>query len=399
MSLFRRTDQPRERRSDVVSRNVWETVHRTLSGSGAVSPQSALTHSAVYECVDLIADLVSGMPVHRYRRTADGERVISTRASVIDKPSTEIDPLNWRRVILVCWLLRGYAAGLVPGTAVGQPTGIELVHPDRVGAKRVRADAPPEFYLDNQFIERWPKGPLWVAPGKMMNPGDPFGRSILEFASLDIEMGQRARKFASEFFDGAGIPTGLIKGGDMDNVDAGRRVKQRFMDAMGGKREPIVIGSDWEYEQIQVRPEESQFLETIKANRGMVASYFRVPPELIGAPGGTGMTYTNVEHRGIDLMRFCVGSWVLRMEQTLNPLTASPEYVKLEMDSLLRPDSMTRWKVHETTIRMGVNSVNDVRRLEDMPPIPEGDNYLWPPGRMQLDMPELQDGADSEGSK
>lgn len=402
MSLFKAPSGGRERLS-AGSSNVWERMHTALRSSGgglSVGPDVAMTHSAVYECVDLIADLVSGFPVDRFRRDAQGiKQPSSARSSVIDNPSVEVDAMNWRRVIVTCWLLRGFAAGLVPEVngSTGLPSAVELVHPDRIRVERTRRDATSKWFLDNKEVERWPLGPLWVAPGKMMHPGDPVGRSVLEFAANEVGLGLAARKFGSEFFSDGAIPTGLIKGGDMHNEDAGKRIKARFLEAMAGKREPIVMGSDWTYEQIQVKPEESQFLETVKANRAMVASYFRVPPELIGAPSGTGMTYTNMEHRGIDLMRFCVASWVKRMELTLTGLTTRPEFVKLNTDELLRTDTMTRWNVYDKAIRDGVYSVNDVLELEDKPPIgPDGDRRVWPPFRVQLTNPELEEGSDAD---
>lgn len=370
----------------------------SLAGTPPVTFDSALTHSAVYECVDLIADLVSGFPVHRFRDVEGLKTRVTSRAPVIDNPSTDDDPINWRRIVMVCWLLRGYAAGLVTGERLGHPTGLELVHPDRVSVSRRRPDAPWEWKLDGKPIDRYPLGPLWVAPGKKLVPGDPVGRSVLEFAANEIGMGLAARKFGADFFGGGGHPTAAIVGPENKEVtkDLATRVKERFLDAVGGSREPVVLGGGWKYEQIQVAPNESQFLETIKANRTVVAGFFKVPPHLVGAPSGDGMTYKNVEADGINLLRFCVQPWVNRMEATLTPLLVRGEYVKLNMDSLVRPDLGTRYRAHDVAIRAGFKSVNDVRIIEDLPPIDGGDTYLWPPYRNQLSEPELTQGADGE---
>lgn len=391
MTLFRP-----EVRADHPSDNLTELLRRRLpAGQAPVTHQTAMTHSAVYECVDLIADLVAGFPVQRFREV-DGVRQPSTTSSVIDNPSTDDDPVNWRRIILVSWLLRGYAAGLVPGTRGAYPSGVELVHPDRVTVEQVRRDAPWVYRLDGNVINRWPNGPLWVAPGKKLSPGDPLGRSVLEFAAAEVGLGLSSRAYGASWFRDSAHPTGILMNDEPVNEDGAKRVKQRFLDAMHGTREPAVFGDGWKYEQIQINPNESQFLDTIKANRTIVAGFFKVPPSRIGAPSGDGMTYKNIEADGIDLLRFCVQPWVTRMETTLNPLTVRPEYVKLNMDSLLRPDLGTRYRAHDVAIRAGFKSVNDVRRLEDLPPIPDGDAYLWPPYRSQLTEPELLTGADGE---
>lgn len=389
----------REARTDHPTDSLIELARRRLGVGSAgvpVTEASALTHSAVYECVDLIADLVSTFPVGRFRNV-NGDRVPSTAPSVIDNPSTDVDDVNWRRIIMVGWLMRGFTPGLITGMRGAQPSGLELVDASRVTAERRRQDAPVDWFLDGKPMDRWPAGPLWIADGKRLYASDPTGRSVLEFARAEIGMGLAARQFGADWYRDGGQPAGILKANGEPSPDAAKRIKQRFLDARAGNREPIVIGSDWEYEAIQISPNESQFLDSIKANRATVAGFFKVPPTLIGAPAGTGMTYQNVEHEGIHLVRYCVGPWVVRMERVLSALTPRPEYVKLNMDALLRPDAATRWRIHDTSIRAGVHSVNDVRRTEDEPDIgPDGDRRVWPPWRMQLTADELELGADSE---
>lgn len=393
MTLFRpqvevRADRPTDSLTELLRRRIG------TAASPVVDMKSAMTHSAVYECVDMIADLVAGFPVHRYR-DVDGVRQPSTDRSVIDMPSTDDDPVNWRRILVVSWLLKGYAAGLVTGMDGARPTGIELVRPDRVTVERVRHDAPWQWKLDGRPIDRWPNGNLWVAAGKKMQPGDPVGCSVLEFAAAEVGLGLSSRGYGAGWFRDSAHPTGLLMNDAPVNEDGAKRVKQRFLDAMHGTREPAVFGDGWKYEQIQINPNESQFLETIKANRTTVAGFFKVPPHIIGAPSGDGMTYKNVEQDGVNLLRFCVGPWVNRMEATLNPLTPPGEYLKLNVDSLLRADLSTRSSAHRTAITAGYRSVNEVRALEDLPPIEGGDRFLWPPMRMQLTADELEEGADN----
>lgn len=354
---------------------------------------SALTHSAVYQCVDLLSDMVAGFEVQRIRQIGR-ERIVLSDSSVIDNPSQDIDPLNWRRLVMIGWLLRGYTPGLITGVRDGYPTGVELIHPDRVTVERDRPDAEPQFLLDHKPTRVWPRGNLWLANGKMLNPYDVLGRSILEFAREELGLGLAARRYASKFFRDNAHPTGLLMNDKPVSEDGARRVKARFLAAMNDTREPAVFGDGWEYKAIQIKPDESQFLETIKANRTLVAGFFRIPPEIIGAPSATGMTYVNVEHRGIDLLRFTVSSWVMRMESVLGQLLPRTTRVHLNTDNLLRTDLSARYRAWDQAIRAGFLSVNDVRINENRDPIDGGDQYLWPPYRQQLTYDELSHDPD-----
>lgn len=402
MSLLR---GPRgERRADSPTNNLMEMFRRRLpiAETGVqVDDYTALTHSAVYECVDLIADLVSGMPVLRYKKSSDDPTLppvkAKTRNTLFEDPSTDVDAMNWRRIIIVSWLMRGYAAGLVTGTR-GQyvPAGIELIHPDRLGVYRMRRDAKPMFTVDGHELKRWPEGPLWIAPGKMLHPEDPLGQSVLQFARPEISIGIAARSFGAHWFRDGGHPSALLiaKGDTEVNQDLARRVKRRFLDAVQGTRDPVVLGGDWEYKPIQIRPDESQFLDTIKANRTLVAGFFRVPPMIIGAPMGTGLTYQNVEAVGIDLLKYCIQPWVNRMETVLTLLTTRNEFVKLDVEELLRTDITRKYTAHDIAIRGGWRSPNEARVREGSAPIDGGDRYLWPPWRRDVTEPEDLGGAD-----
>lgn len=331
------------------SMNWMDSIRRAAPRTGQpVNDQSALSYAAVYACVDLLADIISCFPIDRYRQNPEGrpgaKKVVSPPNNVIDDPSADLDPVNWRRLLMVMWLLRGYAPGIVTDIDKRsfQPRNIELIHPDRVSFRRIREDAPWEYMLDGQPMKLWPRGRLWIANGKMMSPDDPVGRSILEFAAADIGLGLSARKFGRDFFDSGGHPTGLLRNDkpmkDI-NEEGAKHIKQRFMDALSGSREPVVMPDGWNYERIQIRPEESQFLATINANRLMIANFFRVPPQLIGASmqeSGGNMVYNNAADRGLDLLKFCVDAeteiltqrgWLKYSEVTTNDqcLTLNPD--------------------------------------------------------------------------
>jgi HK97 family phage portal protein len=383
----------------------------TYDAGVPVSDDVALTHSGVYACVDLLADLVSVFPSQRFRDTVvaiegtehpSRERVVGP--SVIETPADWMDPVNWKRVVMISWLLRGYAAGLVTSMRGVHPAKLDLLHPDRVSATRVRRDETVQWYLDGKKTLRWPLGPLWIAPGKMMHPEDVVGSSVLEFARQEAGMGIAARRFGAQWFRDGGVPTAILlndkkfEEGELGE-DGAKRVRERFLRAMSDRREPAVMTDGWKYQAIQVNPDESQFLESINASRAMIASFFRVPPWAIGAaaPSGADVQYTNVEHRGLDLLKFTVSAWVARMEQTLTALTPRPEYVKLNVDALLRTDLAARYRAHDTGIRAGFLTVNEVRALEDLPPVEGGDQLLWPPYRSALTTEET--GGDPDQAK
>lgn len=370
----------------------------TVSSAGIpVGTDSALRLGAVWRSVNLIADLVAGFPVDPFRRQAGVRIPIEPAPTILTDPSPGMLDLDWRRTVLVSWLLRGNAAGLVSSTdRLGYPTGIELAHPDELTIAKDRGRY--RYRLAGREHELWPLGDLWHVPAFTF-PGSRVGLSPISYAAESIGLGIAVRQFGSQWFRDGGHPTGILTTEQEVGPDLARLIKNRFLDATRGSREPAVLGAGVAYNAIQISPDDSQFLETTRANVADVSRYFGVPPELIGGESGGSLTYANVEQRALDLLTYTVSSWVLRLEKSLTALMPRGQYAKLNVDSLLRTSLVDRMHAHEVAIRNGIRSRNEVRAIEDEPPIPnvedpaEGDEYLWPPMRTA----PLPAGTDARG--
>ena len=79
-----------------------------------VGPDQALRLSTVWRCVNLLADLVSGFPIHEYRKSGPCEELPDPPLIVDPSPGTL--PSTGGAGSMVSWLLRGNVAGLVGAT-------------------------------------------------------------------------------------------------------------------------------------------------------------------------------------------------------------------------------------------------------------------------------------------
>jgi HK97 family phage portal protein len=401
VSLFR-PQRAVEPRASSPTGNLTELLRRRLptgAAGVALDTDTLLTHSAVYACSNLIADLVSSCEPYRYTRDADNRLVRRYGASILDNPSTDDDVLNWRRLLLLGWLLEGFTPGLATTNAAGRPVAVELIDQGRVAAHRSRRDDPWIYTVDGRDMERWPAGPLWLAQGRKIYSGHAFGASVLQHARYEAGLGLAARKFGSDFFAAGGQPTVIVRNTDEHveyDEDGAAEIKQRFIDSQGAGRGPVVLSGAWAVDHFMVNPEDSQFLALIGANRATVASMFNVEPGLIGAPAGTNtLKYQNVEASGIHLVRHTLRPWIRREEIYLGSLVASREAVRLDLEPLKETDILTRNRADDVAIRGGYESVDEVRERRGYAPIEGGDRFLWPPGRSNLTRSELDD---SEGT-
>lgn len=354
-----------ERRYASISDLVGTFGTRSSSVTGPVGEREALTHSAVWSCVWLIGDLLSTLPLKAFR-TAQGRTVeLDTLPSVFASPSIEVSAVDWVSQHVTSLLLRGNAYGVVTRRdAAGWPTAIENVSADVVRVSR-DADGRRNYKIGSSAVD---SSDVFHVIGRPW-PGLPYGLSVIEFAARNIRLGLATEKFGSDFFAGGAHPTAILSTTkDVDAVQA-RAVKDRFKTATGS-RDVVVLGQDLKYSPLQISPNESQFLETIDASAVTVARWFGVPPELIAASSsGQSVTYANLNDRMRSLLTFALNPWMKRLEDAYTALIPRPQYVKFGVGGMLRADQKTRYESHKLAIEAGFMTVDEVRALEELPPL------------------------------
>jgi HK97 family phage portal protein len=336
-----------------------------------VNPTTAMQHSAVWACVNLIAGSISTLPLAAYR---DGDETpLPALPPILRAPSAGWTLPEFTYALLQALLLRGNAYGLIVDRAGAGllPSQVELLANDRV---QVEANSRIIWRIDGQEVD---PASIWHVKA-FTAPGQVLGLSPIQHARQAIGLGLAAEKWAAKFFGESAIPSGVLTT-DRDITDErAANLKARWRVAHAGNRDIAVLGGGAKFQPVTIAPEEAQFLETTQANIRTIARYFGVQPELIGADSGNSLTYANVEQRALDFLTFGLRPWLVRLETALSALLSSTTTVKFNAAALVRTDLLTRYQAHESAIRAGWKLRSEVRDLEDLPPIPGIDNQAPP---------------------
>jgi HK97 family phage portal protein len=324
-----------------------------------VNPSTAMQHSAVWACVNLIAGSISTLPLAAYR---DGEETaLPTLPPVLRAPSAGWSLPDFLYATLQSLLLRGNAYGLIVDRAGAGllPAQVELLDPNRV---MVEANGRIIWRIDGTEVD---PASIWHVKA-FTAPGQVLGLSPIQHARQAIGLGVGAERYAAKFFGESAIPSGVLTTDQDIKPDRAESIKARWKQAHGGNRDIAVLGNGARFQAVTIPPEQAQFLETTQANIRTIARYFAVQPELIGADSGNSLTYANVEQRALDFLTFGLRPWLVRLETALS--------------ALLRTDLLTRYQAHESAIRAGWKLRSEVRELEDLPPIAGIDDQPEPGG-------------------
>jgi HK97 family phage portal protein len=334
--------------------------------------ESAMQKVAVWASVSLIAGLAAELPMDVYAGSGDVTRPVTTPGYLLDVAGDGYGTPDWIYAALVSLLLRGNVYGKVTARDArgGFPTCVPLFHPDEVAGWRDGQSGAPVWKVNGYDVDR---EDMWHRRAYVL-PGALRGLSPIGYHAQTIGLGLAAQRFGTEFFADGANPTGLLTNTETDlTPDVARTAKERFIAAMNGTREPVVLGKGWQWQQISIAPEESQFLQT-QGYTGTECARIYGPgvPEILGYEVGGAMTYANVEQRNIHLLTYTLDLWFSRIERALSAMLPRPRFVKLNRNALLRTDLLTRYKAHTLAIAARMLAPSEARDIEDMPPMTEG---------------------------
>ena len=336
--------------------------------SGSV--EGAMRHAVVWKCVRLMADVLACMTPMVYRGqpgVVGAQRLLAP--GILDQPSADADISDFVYMSMVSLLLRGNVYGQVldrdPATRL--PTQIELQHPDRVKVK-TDLDGNTVYKFGSREMKR---DEVWHRMAYRM-PGMHTGLSPITYAKATTRQSASAQRFATDWFDAGGHPGGILTNQNtkklVDQSEAST-IKTRFL-AASRSREPVVLGGGWQFDEIKISPEESQFLNTQKWTGSQITGFFGILPELVGeASEGSAITYANVESRSIDFLKYGLANWIGRWERWMGQLTPRTQYVRLDKTALLQGDTLTRYQSIHMMVAARIITQSEARAyLLDLPP-------------------------------
>lgn len=346
---------------------------RTKSGV-TVDQESAMHLAAVWRAVNLTSGTVASLPI-RVFRDMNGRREEVTSSLFVDPMHPEVTWYEGIESMVCAMLLWGNAFALKihneAGTAVVR---LLPIHPGRVTAQQgaLTASNPSgkEFKIQGFDNVLTPDEILHIP---YLSYNGLRGMSAIEYGRQAIGLSIAAEEVGASLFDSGLLNGGVLKAlGDISEEQA-EQVKQRWRDKTKGlvrSYEIALLSAGFEYIPATIPPEDAQWLETRRFGIEEVARIFGVPPALLFEYGSTG----NVEadKLGAQWVKFGLQSLVNRIEDRLSlHLLPRGQFCEFTLDGLLRGDSLNEAEVFGMAIADGWMTVDEVRKLKNLPPLPK----------------------------
>ncbi len=376
LSAFR--NNPNRPSTNLSNPAEWLFSENTSSTGIAVNEESAMQLSAVFAAVRVISETMASLP-WGVKQTTDGIIVEADAHPVnqlIHAPNQLMTDFTFRETCQAHLCLHGNAFIAIKRDAAGNPIRLIPIQPQRVAVK---------IYEDQKFYQIDDKETF--DDSEMIHlVGLGFdgikGKSVLEAARQSIGLGLAADRFGGSFFgNGANVSAVLTHPARLSD-EAYKRLLRSWTQrntGMDNAHKTAILEEGMKIEKMSISPQDSQFIATRQFGVVDIARFFRVPLAYLGSIENSS-TRANIEEQGIQFQRNTILPWVKRWEAEFNRklFTGSDYFIRFNMDGLLRGDIRSRYEAYTKGRQWGWISANDVRKLENLPPIDGGDAYLQP---------------------
>lgn len=357
----------------------WSEYYGGDSSSGAsVSDKSVLKLSAAWSCTRLISETIATLPLSIYERTATGKRVARDHPLhfiLHDQPNADTTTSVQMEALVASMLLRGNGR-CEKLMRDGRLVGLKFLNPDRLALVVTSSGRKEWHYREDSRTEPRviPADRIWNVPGFSLDGVS--GVSVISYGSEVFGSAISADRAANGAFKRGLMPTVALSYPQQmrpEQRDEGRRALESLSGSVNSGR-PIILEGGTEVHSIGIKPTDAQLLESRTFSVEEVCRWFRVPPHMVGHSEKSTSWGTGIEQQMIGFLTFTIGPWLKRIEQAISKDLLSPAdrlryYPKFSVEGLLRADSAARASFYSSMVNNGIMTRDEVRELEDKPPM------------------------------
>lgn len=391
----------------------YEHTPYTTSSGVDVTEDSAMRYSTVWSCVKVISEDLASLPLIVYRREGTSkERAVEHPLYPLlhDRPNPEMTSMQWRECQQLSLLLWGNAYSEIQRNIGGEPMALWPLDPSKMVVDRDKAtnELIYKYATSDGGTRVFSKEEILHVAGLSIN--GLVGLGVIAYQREAIGSGIAGQQYQGSALANSGMSTVCLshpapKAPSAEGRKAFRDELQKTYAGASNAGKWIVLWEGMEAKSLSLSPADMQFIDSRKYTQIDICGIYRIPPHKIGILDRA--TFSNIEQQSISYVVDCLRPWCVRWEQQINMklLGVDGEYfVEHLVDGLLRGDLQSRYNAYATGRQWGFISANDIRALENMNPIENGDIYLQPMNMVEAGTPPPEpqqqgDDADAIGGR
>lgn len=321
------------------------------------NPKQAARIGAVYSAVSILAAAIEQLGVVLER---DGVRIEDT--TFIRNPDPDLlDRSDWLHQVVTSLAYSGNAYLRVWRDNTGQGSVARVLNPGRVWPFEDQHGRILYSYNGRDYTrEEITHLRLHKVPGEILGLGP------IQAARAEVAGHRDLTEASTAWVRESGQPSGLLSTEQSLTPDQRKELLDSWNKVPAGRTR--LMSSGISYEPITLSPKDAQFLESRRFSKTEIMDLFGIPGSLtLGIERGDSQTYANVAQDWLGFVRFRLMRYVIEIESALTSLVPRGQKVRLNVESLLRADAETRFRIHSSAITAGVYSPEYAREIEHIP--------------------------------
>ncbi|MED5236148.1 MAG: phage portal protein [Pseudomonadota bacterium] len=365
-----------------------EELMTLLSGGGktrsnvVVNPDTAQGLPAVYCAVNTIADAVSNLPIHVYKRDNEGEKE-RQRTHIVERlmnitPNGYQTAYDFKVALLRSVLLTGNGYAEIVYDNAGRVQKLIPLHPNEVSVKKLT-----NHRIGYQVTANGKPRPLQqeeILHIRINSDDGVIGKSPITVCREALGLELAAQEHGSDFFANGTRPFGALKTDKALKTEQFKNLQdglEKF--ATPGKRfRPLILEGGLEWVPIQISNEDAEWIESRKFGVADIARMFKISPIFIMDYSNS--TYSNFSEASKAFLQQTLKPWLTNIELALL-MKLIPERnqsmvtIEFETKDMLRTTAKERFEIYDIAIRNGLMNPDECRRAENMAPREGGNEY------------------------
>lgn len=366
----------------------------TTSGN-AINADTALKLSAVWACVRLRSQVIGSLPLHLYgkdKKTADQHPLYRL---LHDSPNADMTASEfWESLVASLDLWGNAYALIVRHKKTRHIVALDVLNPERMRVSRGKDGLITYIYGENGKYIRYVADDILHIKGFSLD--GLVGLSPISYQSsvigLQVDANNATQHEFKNHFKGGGFITYDKIMTDEQREGMRKRLEFFSKPENAGKYMVLEAGMDVAGGAgIRMNPQDAQLLESRYFGIEEICRIFGVPPQLIYHTDKASSWASSLENMNLGFLMYSLRPVLVKIEQAIVKKLLTPaerlEYKpKWSVEGLLRADSNGRSAFYTSALQNGWLTRNEVRELEDLPPLDGGDNLT-----VQLNLTNLQD--------
>ena len=354
----------------------------TITGV-SMTESAVLSLSTAWACVNLLVGTQASLPVMVYRTAKDGSREPARDHPLYrvlhDSPNSQQTALDFWEFVCASLELRGngYARKV---KSQGKIVGLIPIYPDLMAVRQLSGGRIGySWTIDGKTWDETDETVLHIRGFG----GNPLGGlSTLEYGRKTFDLATGINAAATKTFKNGMLPSIVIAFKEFltpeQRTDVESALQSKFLGALNAGR-PFIAEGGQDVKTLSLNPEDAQMLESRSFSVEEICRLFGVPPHMVGHTEKSTSWGTGIEQQTLGFVKFTLRRRLKRIEQALMKqlLTADDiargVTIEFNLEGLLRGDSTGRSKFYESGLRNGWMTINEVRSLENMPPVEGGE--------------------------